>query len=78
MSQKVLEIIARVLEVPRAAVTVESSPKTLQQWDSLKHMNLILATEEAFGVAFGDDDLVAIADARTLIDALRKKGAANV
>ena len=73
---RVFGIIATVMGVPPSSVTIDVSPRTIAQWDSLKHMNLILAVEEAFGVQFTDEDIVAIEDARSLLSVLETKGAA--
>ena len=35
-----------------------TSPDTLESWDSLKHMNLIIALEEEFSVELSDKDIV--------------------
>jgi acyl carrier protein len=75
LKDKVFQVIATIMAAPPSSVTIEASPKTIRQWDSLKHMNLILAIEEAFGVSFSDDEVVTIEDARTLIAVLEQKGA---
>ena len=50
MKEKVFGVIARVMDVPIESVNEESSPDTIGAWDSLKHMNLIMALEEEVGV----------------------------
>ena len=35
-----------------------TSPDTLESWDSLKHMNLIIALEEEFLVDLSDEDII--------------------
>lgn len=54
-------------------VTETSSPDTIESWDSLQHMKLILAVEEAFGVQFSDRDIVSIKDVQSLIALLGQK-----
>jgi acyl carrier protein len=44
--QRVREIAGDVLESP---VTVESSPETVEAWDSVRHLNLMLALEAEYG-----------------------------
>lgn len=58
LRDKVFDTISKVLEVPVDEIELTSSPDTLASWDSLKHMNLILALEEEFGVMFDDDQIV--------------------
>jgi len=60
MRKKVFEIVARIMGVPVEAISLESSPETLENWDSLRHMKLILAIEESLDVQFNDQDIVSI------------------
>lgn len=50
--------MAAVLGVAADEIGAEASPATIESWDSLKHMNLILALEEEFGIEFSDDQVV--------------------
>lgn len=50
------DIMAAVLEVDPSAINDDASMDTVSSWDSLRHMNLVLALEEAFDVSFPDDD----------------------
>jgi len=43
-------IVARVLEVPPAEVHDDMGPKTARHWTSLKHIQLIAAVEDAYGI----------------------------
>jgi acyl carrier protein len=54
------QVMATVLGVPLAAITAESSQDTLKSWDSLKHMNLVLALEQTFSVEIPDEDAAEI------------------
>jgi len=50
------EILASVLEVPVERIPEDASTDTIEAWDSLAHMNLILAVEDAFGVTIPDEE----------------------
>lgn len=67
MSRKVFEIVARIMGVPVEVVSLESSPETLENWDSLRHMKLILAIEESLDVQFRDEDIVGIKSVTDLL-----------
>lgn len=58
--QKLKEVLARVFNVGIDVITDEASPDTIEAWDSLRHMNLVLALEEEFGVELTDDQVVEI------------------
>lgn len=49
-------VVAAVLGLAPAQVGPETSKDTVGAWDSLRHMNLILALEEAFGVTIPDEE----------------------
>ncbi len=50
------QIMATVLTVDITAIDSEASMDTLPSWDSLRHMNLVLALEEEFKVVIPDED----------------------
>jgi acyl carrier protein len=52
---RVQHIIADVLSIPVEQITEESSPDTLKGWDSLRHLNIVVAIEEDFGVQFTEE-----------------------
>jgi len=53
-------VLATVFGVPAAAITDDASPDSIATWDSLRHMNLVLALEQEFGVELTDDQVVEV------------------
>lgn len=53
---KLKAVISAVLNVDLSRIGPDSSSDTIESWDSLRHMNLILALEEEFGVTLPDED----------------------
>jgi len=43
--------------VLQADVTPESSPETIESWDSVQHLNLVLALEEEYGFEFLPEEM---------------------
>ena len=60
------------MEIPVEKINEDSSPDTIAEWDSLKHMNLILALEEEFGVQFGDEEIVEMLSIELILNTLKK------
>ena len=56
IEKRIKNVMSIVFEVPLNQINNESSPDTIEAWDSLKHMNLIIALEEEFKIQFTDDD----------------------
>ncbi len=55
--QRVVRVLADVFGVAAAALPPEASPATVASWDSLRHLNMVIALEEEFGVMFAADEV---------------------
>ena len=55
--EKVRAIAADVLQVKSSALTADSSPETVESWDSVQHLNLTLALEQSFGFEFSPEEM---------------------
>lgn len=55
--QRVFNIAADVLSVSPSLLTEQSSPKTVQNWDSIRHLNLVLALEDRFSLQFAPEEV---------------------
>ena len=58
VQNRIKNVMSAVFELPVNQITDDSSPDTIASWDSLKHINLVVALEEEFEVEFTDDDIV--------------------
>jgi acyl carrier protein len=54
---EVRQIVADLFNVPVDHVNAESSPDTFENWDSLQHLNLILALEQSSGLQFTPEEI---------------------
>ena len=54
---RVRRIFSDVFQVPLEQIHPESSPDTIPNWDSLQHLNLVLALEEEFRVQFSPEEI---------------------
>ncbi|MCM8542899.1 MAG: acyl carrier protein [Lentisphaeraceae bacterium] len=64
--------MSTVLEVPLDEIDENSSSDSVSTWDSLKHMNLIIALEQEFGVAFDEDTIPEIQSFSSISSALQE------
>ena len=55
--EQVRIVASDIFGVPTEKITAESSPETIENWDSMQHLNLVLAIEEKFGVQFEPEDI---------------------
>jgi acyl carrier protein len=58
VKERVIQVVAGVLDVSEQTLAPTSSPVTIDAWDSLRHMNLVLALEEEFGIRFNDERIM--------------------
>ncbi len=58
MENRIKEIMSIVFETDLSMIDDSASPETIENWDSLKHMNLIAALEEEFKITFSDDEIL--------------------
>lgn len=77
MSDTILEalqpIFREVFENPTLTVSAESNAGSVQGWDSLAHVNLIMAVESAFGVRFALGELEELQCVGDMVALIRSK-----
>ena len=57
IENRIKNIMAAVFELTVDKINENSSPDTIELWDSLKHMNLIIALEEEFNIVIPDEEV---------------------
>jgi len=73
---QVVSVFARVLGIDASQVTDELRYNPIPQWDSIAHMSVVAALEEAFGVMIDMDDVIDMSSVGKAREILRKHGAA--
>ena len=69
-----LQVIFRdIFDQPNLVITHESNASTVDDWDSLTHVNLVTAIEKRYKVKFALGELQDLKDVGDLIDLLTKK-----
>ena len=57
VKSQITKVMSAVFEVPIEDITETSSVDSIDSWDSLKHLNLILALEEEFNIVIPDEEV---------------------
>ena len=70
---KVEEIFREELEVDDLVLTDETTADDVEEWDSLSHVQLVAAMEEAFGIEFKSREILSWENIGDLIDSIEKK-----
>ena len=66
--KKINEIFADVFDDDSIVVTEETSAKDIEDWDSLTHITLISAVEEAFDIKFAMKDVIGMQNVGEMVD----------
>jgi acyl carrier protein len=66
-------IVSDVLNEPLEQITADSSPATIQNWDSLQQLNLVLALEEYSGLQFGPEEIERMTNVGSIADLIEQK-----
>ena len=57
MEERIKGVMSSVFNVPKGEIQSDASPNTINSWDSIRHMNLIIGLEEEFDIEFDDEDI---------------------
>jgi acyl carrier protein len=55
--EQVRGIASDLFAIPPDRITAESSPESIESWDSTQHLNLVLALEERFGFQLSPEEM---------------------
>ena len=72
VQDRVNNVMSAVFEITIEQINENSSPDTIESWDSLKHMNLVIALEEEFDTEIPDEEAEKITTVQQAIDYVNK------
>ena len=67
MRNKIIEIIAKSLEVSESEITTDLVIGDIPEWDSLHHLILVKNLEQEYQIKFSQEDLAELEDVSDLI-----------
>lgn len=73
VKEKVIEIVAGVLEVQPSEITLESTVGDFPTWDSLGQLNILQSVQDEFEVEFEPEEMMDIEDVNDIIKAVESK-----
>lgn len=68
------KLLSNIFEIKEDEITHGLSMKTVESWDSLKHMELIVSVEEEFSIRLTADEIVLMIDYKGIKNVLKKRG----
>jgi acyl carrier protein len=73
MKNQVLKIMADVFKINVTEIPDNVKPGMIEQWDSLRHLLLIVKIEEEFNFRFTDNELIELKDLNSIIGTINFK-----
>ncbi|MBE6259914.1 MAG: acyl carrier protein [Prevotella sp.] len=71
--EKLNEIFIDVLDLDECELTDESSANDIEEWDSLSHIQLIVAIEKAFKIKFTSLEIMRWKNVGEMVDSISEK-----
>jgi len=73
--EKIIDIIAGVLKVDRAQITLESGVGDIPSWDSLAQLSILQSVQDEFEVEFDPEEMMDIENVGDIIKTVESKNA---
>ena len=70
LRQRLADLVSAVIEVPVLEVDEALNFETAEKWDSVRHLHLVLAVEDAFGVTFDERQIAELTSFAALLGAI--------
>ncbi len=67
------QVFREVFENPGLSITDKTTAADIPEWDSLAHINLIIALESSFGFQFTSEEVTSMANVGDLFKLLEKE-----
>lgn len=71
--EKVIEIVATTCEVEKSEVNANSAVGDFPAWDSMGHLAILNAVEDAFDISFEPEEMMEIEDVNDIVKAVEAK-----
>jgi len=68
--EQLRELMALTFDLPPEAITPDTAQDTCPTWDSLAHLNLMLALEDAFGLTLTVDEMAQLTSVAAILGKL--------
>lgn len=71
---KLKSLLGLVFKVDANKINNDTSPDNLPEWDSLKHLNMVLALEEAYKISISEEAAMEMLSFELVVLTLRECG----
>ena len=72
LDARLVEVVSRVLGIPASQVTPSLGRDTIEAWDSISHLKLVLSLEEEFHLRFPTAEIPRLVSVGIIQEALSR------
>ncbi len=69
IQEKVIQVLINIFQVSPNKISTETTSDNVENWDSMNHINMILALEQEFGIRYDEEQVVSMLSVEEIIDA---------
>ena len=73
MENRIKNVMAAVFGISIEDINEESSPDSIDNWDSLNLMNLVVSLEEEFDIELDDDEIAEMLNFKLIVEIIKEK-----
>lgn len=65
---EIKQLVADTFGIDAGSVTEETGPDTVEAWESMSHLNLMLSLESRFGISIEPDEIPTLVSVRAIAE----------
>ena len=70
---KMEEVFTDIMDLKDIKLNDETSADDIEEWDSLSHIQIIVAIEKAFGIKFSSQEMITWKNVGDMVDCIQNK-----
>tara|TARA_B100000315_G_scaffold74764_1_gene68444 strand:- start:154 stop:399 length:246 start_codon:yes stop_codon:yes gene_type:complete len=73
VQEKVIQVLINIFQVSLDKISAETTSDNVENWDSMNHINMILALEQEFGISYDEEQAVSMLSVGEIIEVTKGK-----
>jgi acyl carrier protein len=73
VQEKVIQVLINIFQVSPDKISTETTSDNVENWDSMNHINMILALEQEFGISYDEEQAVSMLSVGEIIEVTKGK-----
>ncbi len=73
VQEKVIQVLINIFQVSPDKISTKTTSDNVENWDSMNHINMILALEQEFGISYDEEQAVSMLSVGEIIEVTKGK-----